>query len=153
MQVYNNMPFKNMKKKFTIFLLIAFSSTMNAQTIFGNWLSKNKDGTFDSVIKVYKKDGKVVAKIIEIKDTSRQNAVCELCEGKNKNKPILGLNILTGLEKQDDEWSGGTILDPRNGKVYQCYIELVKPNKLKLRGYIGISLFGKTAYWERAESF
>lgn len=147
------MPFKNMKKKFTIFLLIAFSSTMNAQTIFGNWLSKNKDGTIDSVIKVYKKDGKVVAKIIEIKDTSRQNAVCELCEGKNKNKPILGLNILTGLEKQDDEWSGGTILDPRNGKVYQCYIELVKPNKLKLRGYIGISLFGKTAYWERAESF
>ena len=147
------MPFKNMKKKFTIFLLIAFSSTMNAQTIFGNWLSKNKDGTFDSVIKVYKKDGKVVAKIIEIKDTSRQNAVCELCEGKNKNKPILGLNILTGLEKQDDEWSGGTILDPRNGEVYQCYIELVKPNKLKLRGYIGISLFGKTAYWERAESF
>jgi len=127
---------------------------MNAQTIFGNWLSKNKDtGTIDSVIKVYKKDGKVVAKIIEIKDTSRQNAVCELCEGKNKNKPILGLNILTGLEKQDDEWSGGTILDPRNGKVYQCYIELVKPNKLKLRGYIGISLFGKTAYWERAESF
>jgi len=148
------MPFKNMKKKFTIFLLIAFSSTMNAQTIFGNWLSKNKDtGTIDSVIKVYKKDGKVVAKIIEIKDTSRQNAVCELCEGKNKNKPILGLNILTGLEKQDDEWSGGTILDPRNGEVYQCYIELVKPNKLKLRGYIGISLFGKTAYWERAESF
>lgn len=147
------MPFKNMKKKLTIFLLIAFSSTMNAQTIFGNWLSKNKDGTIDSVIKVYKKDGKVVAKIIEIKDTSRQNAVCELCEGKNKNKPILGLNILTGLEKQDDEWSGGTILDPRNGKVYQCYIELVKPNKLKLRGYIGISLFGKTAYWERAESF
>jgi len=147
------MPFKNMKKKLTIFLLIAFSSTMNAQTIFGNWLSKNKDGTFDSVIKVYKKDGKVVAKIIEIKDTSRQNAVCELCEGKNKNKPILGLNILTGLEKQDDQWSGGTILDPRNGKVYQCYIELVKPNKLKLRGYIGISLFGKTAYWERAESF
>ena len=148
------MPFKNMKKKLTIFLLIAFSSTMNAQTIFGNWLSKNKDtGTIDSVIKVYKKDGKVVAKIIEIKDTSRQNAVCELCEGKNKNKPILGLNILTGLEKQDDEWSGGTILDPRNGKVYQSYIKLVNPNKIKLRGYIGISLFGKTAYWERAESF
>lgn len=155
MQVYNNdMSSRNMKKKLTIFLLIAFSSTMNAQTIFGNWLSKNKDtGTTDSVIKIYKKEGKAVAKIIEIKDTARQDAVCELCEGENKNKPILGLNILTGLEKQDNEWSGGTILDPRNGKVYQCYIELVKPNKLKLRGYIGISLFGKTAYWERAESF
>jgi uncharacterized protein (DUF2147 family) len=143
---------RHMKKILFIFLLIAFSSTINAQTIFGKWLSKNEDtGAIDSVIKVYEKEGKAFAKIIEIRDIARQDAVCELCEGANKNKSILGLNILTGLEKQEGEWSGGTILDPRNGKVYKCYIQLVKPNKLKLRGYIGISLFGKTAYWERAE--
>ena len=70
---------------------------------------------------------------------------------KNKDKPILGLDILTGLEKDDNEWSGGTILDPRNGKIYKCYIKLVNTNKLKIRGYIGVSLFGKTAYWQRAE--
>ncbi|MDC0177325.1 DUF2147 domain-containing protein [Polaribacter sp.] len=45
------------------------------------------------------------------------------------------------------------MLDSRNGKVYKCYIQLIKPNKLKLRGYIRISLFGKTANWERAKSF
>ena len=54
------------------------------------------------------------------------------------------------MKKDGNEWSGGTILDPRNGKVYKSYVELVKPNKLKVRGYIGLSLFGKTTYWERA---
>ena len=73
-----------------------------------------------------------------------------MCEGKNKGKKILGLNILTGLEKDYEEWSGGTILDPRNGKVYKCYIELINLNKLKVRGYIGISLFGVTTYWQKA---
>ncbi len=140
-----------MKKTVTIiFLLFAFS--MNAQTIFGKWNSTSDEtGEVDSVVEVYEKNGKAFAKIIEIKNPDRKNAVCTECEGENKNKRILGLNILTGLEKNDDEWSGGEILDPRNGKVYKCYIELVKDNKLKLRGYIGVSLFGKTKYWYRAE--
>jgi uncharacterized protein (DUF2147 family) len=141
-----------MKKVFFTTLLFALSITINAQTIFGKWNSKNNEtGEIDSVIEVYEKSGKAFAKIIEIKDIKRQAVVCDLCEGENKDKPILGLNILTGLEKDDDEWSGGNILDPRNGKIYKCYIKLVKPNKLKLRGYIGLALFGKTAYWERAE--
>jgi uncharacterized protein (DUF2147 family) len=89
--------------------------------------------------------------VIEIKGSTRKNAVCAKCEDENKNKPILGLNILTGLQKNEDEWSGGNILDPRNGRIYNCYIKLIKPNKLKIRGYIGLALFGKTAYWERAE--
>lgn len=141
-----------MKTVSITFLLVFISIVINAQTIFGKWNSKNeKTGKVDSVIEVYKKDGKAYAKVIEILNPDRKNAVCVDCEGENKDKPIIGLDILTGLEKDDDEWSGGTILDPRNGKVYKCYIELVKPNKLKLRGYVGISLFGKTAYWERAE--
>ncbi|WP_223446116.1 DUF2147 domain-containing protein [Polaribacter litorisediminis] len=141
-----------MKKIFLLFVIVSMSVSINAQTIFGKWHSKNDTtGEVDSVIEVYEKEGKAFAKIIEIKNPDRKTAVCDLCEGKNKNAPILGLNILTGLEKDDNEWSGGEILDPRNGKIYKCYIELVKPNKLKLRGYIGVALFGKTAYWERAE--
>jgi len=136
---------------FTLALTIG-TLTLNAQTIFGNWHSTNDEtGKVDSVIEMYEKDGKAYAKIIEIKNEERKNAVCDLCEGANKNKPILGLEILTGLEKDDNEWSGGEILDPRNGKVYKCYIELVQPNKLKIRGYIGFSLLGKTKYWTRAE--
>ena len=141
-----------MKKQLLTFLLLFLAFSINAQTIFGKWNSKNDDtGEVDSVIEVYEKDGKAYAKIIEIKDVNRQNSVCDKCEGDNKNKKILGLNILTGLKKVGKEWSGGTILDPRNGKVYKCYIKLANKNKLKIRGYIGVSLFGKTAYWYRVE--
>jgi uncharacterized protein (DUF2147 family) len=141
-----------MKKIIFTLVFTIGALTINAQTIFGKWHSTNDEtGKVDSVIEMYEKDGKAYAKIIEIKNEDRKNAVCDLCEGSNKNKPILGLEILTGLEKDDNEWSGGEILDPRNGKVYKCYIELVKPNKLKLRGYVGFSLLGKTKYWTKAE--
>ncbi|TMM31388.1 DUF2147 domain-containing protein [Polaribacter aestuariivivens] len=140
-----------MKKVLFIILFTTFSISINAQTIFGKWNSKNEKGVVDSVLEVYEKNGKAYAKVVEIMNPERKDARCVDCEGEYKDKPILGLDILSGLEKDDDEWSGGTILDPRNGKTYKCYIELVNPNKLKLRGYIGISLFGKTAYWERAK--
>jgi len=146
-----------MKKRLLTFLLIAFSIAINAQTIFGKWYSKDETGKIDSAIEVYEKNGKAFAKIIElwyrgsrVTDPKGQNAVCDLCEGENKGKKKLGLNILEGLKKDGNKWSGGTILDPRNGKVYKCYIELINPHKLKIRGYIGISLLGVTAYWERA---
>ena len=57
--------------------------------------------------------------------------------------------ILKGLKKDGDEWSGGKILDPENGSIYKCYIELIEKNKLKIRGYIGFSLLGRTEYWFR----
>ncbi|MBT3742659.1 hypothetical protein SAMN04487762_1736 [Polaribacter sp. Hel1_33_78] len=141
-----------MKKILISFTFLIITASINAQNIFGKWHSTNENtGEVDSVIEVYKKDGKAFAKVVDIKDAARKDAVCEKCEDENKNRPILGLNILTGLEKDGEEWSGGNILDPRNGKIYKCYIKLIKPNKLKLRGYIGLALFGKTAYWERAE--
>jgi uncharacterized protein (DUF2147 family) len=141
-----------MKKIILTIILFTTSISISSQTIFGKWNSKNVDtGEIDSVIEVYMKDGKAFAKIVEIKDTGRQSAVCDLCTGKNKDKPILGLNILTGLEKDEEEWSGGKILDPRNGKIYKCYIQLDSSNKLKIRGYIGFALLGKTAFWERSE--
>ncbi|KGL61100.1 MULTISPECIES: DUF2147 domain-containing protein [unclassified Polaribacter] len=141
-----------MKKTLISLTFLIITASINAQNIFGKWHSTNENtGEVDSVIEVYKKDGKAFAKVVDIKDAARKDAVCEKCEDENKNRPILGLNILTGLEKDGEEWSGGNILDPRNGKIYKCYIKLIKPNKLKLRGYIGLALFGKTAYWERAE--
>jgi len=141
-----------MKKTLISLTFLIITASINAQNIFGKWHSTNENtGEIDSVIEVYKKDGKAFAKVVDIKDAARKDAVCEKCEDENKNRPILGLNILTGLEKDGEEWSGGNILDPRNGKIYKCYIKLIKPNKLKLRGYIGLALFGKTAYWERAE--
>ena len=141
-----------MKNVLATVLTMVICFSVNAQTIFGKWETRNEEtNKVDSVVEIYEKDGKAFAKIIEVKDPKRRTAVCEKCEGENKDKPILGLNIMTGLEKDGDEWSGGEIVDPRNGKVYDCYIKLVNRNKLKLRGYIGFSLLGKTRYWYRAK--
>lgn len=142
-----------MHKLFFSLILVLTAVSINGQTIFGSWESIDPETKkVDSVIEVYQKNGKAYAKIIAISDQEKSEAICVFCKDEKKNKPILGMEILTGLKKDKDEWSGGTILDPRNGEVYKCYIKLVKPNKLKLRGYIGISLFGKTEYMERAKS-
>lgn len=139
-------------KKIILLLLMTINYTVNSQTIFGKWHSFNDETQeIESVIEVYEKDGKAFAKIIEIKNPDRKTAVCDMCKGSNKDKPILGMEILSGLQMNDDEWSGGKILDPKNGKEYKCYIKLVEDNKLKIRGYIGFSLLGRTAYWQRAE--
>ena len=139
-----------MKKILFALLFTTVSFSMSAQTIFGKWENRDEEtNKVDSVIEVYKKDGKAYAKIIEITNKNRQEAVCDKCNGKRKNNPILGMNILTGLKKDGNEWSGGKILDPKNGKEYKCYIKLENDNKLKIRGYIGFAAFGRTAYWHR----
>lgn len=139
-----------MRKILFALLFTTVSLSMSAQTIFGKWENRDEEtNKVDSVIEVYKKDGKAYAKIVEITDKNRQEAVCDKCSGKRKNNPILGMNILTGLKKDGDEWSGGKILDPKNGKEYKCYIKLENNNKLKIRGYIGFAAFGRTAYWHR----
>lgn len=143
---------QNMINKILITVMfIGFSVAGKSQTIFGKWNSFNEEtNKKESVIEVYQKDGKAYAKIIEILNEDRKNATCTECKGDRKNEPILGMNILTGLKKDDDEWSGGKILDPKNGKEYKCYIKLLDKNTLKIRGYIGVSLFGRTAIWKRA---
>lgn len=123
---------------------------VQSQTIFGEWQNKNEDtGKVDSVIEIYEKQGKAYAKIVKITDSTKQNEVCEKCKGDKKNKKILGMDILSGLKKDGKEWSGGEILDPKSGKVYKCFIKLVNKNKLKVRGYLGMALFGRTVYWHR----
>ena len=130
---------------------ITFSFSMNAQTIFGAWNSFDEEtNRLESVIEVYEKNDQAFAKITKITNLDNQGAICINCSGERKNAPILGMNILTGLKKDGDEWSGGKILDPKNGKEYKCYIQLLDENTLKIRGYIGFSMFGRTAIWKRA---
>lgn len=142
-----------MKKYVFAFCTLFLVTSLQSQTIFGKWYSKDqKTGTIDSVVEVYEKEGEAFARVIEVLRKDVENPTCDNCQGQNKGKPIVGLDILTDLKKDKNEWSGGEILDPRNGKVYKCYIELIEPNKLKIRGYIGLSLFGKTVYWNRVNT-
>ena len=78
--------------------------------------------------------------------------VCRQCKGERKDKSILGMTILWGLKRDGDSWGGGEILDPQNGKTYRCEITVGGDGKsLKVRGFVGFSLFGRTQTWLRQE--
>ena len=80
------------------------------------------------------------------------NELCTKCPGERKNQRKIGMTIITGLHRQGDHWGGGEILDPDNGTLYRCRLRAVDSGrKLEVRGYIGISLLGRTQTWLRAE--
>ena len=118
----------------------------------GYWTTIDDDGkTPTSVVHIYAKGNKLGGKIVELINPREKNPKCTACEGKKHNQPILGMEILWGLERDGDEWSGGYILDPKNGKEYKCYIEVIDGGKrLKVRGYVGIALLGRTQHWRKA---
>jgi len=140
-----------MKKILLTFSLFALTIlTATAQDVTGKWKTiDDETGEAKSIVEIYKQDGKVYGKVVEILNPAKKNATCIDCPGADKDKPIQGLVIIKGLEKDGDEYSDGTILDPNSGKVYKCYIELDGPNKLDVRGYIGFSLLGRTQTWNR----
>ncbi len=84
-------------------------------------------------------------------ETADKNRVCEKCPDVDKGKQILGLTVIKGLIKDGDEYSNGKILDPKSGKLYKCYITLEEKDKLKVRGYIGFSLLGRSQFWIRVK--
>jgi len=78
------------------------------------------------------------------------NPLCTACAGDEKNQPSLGLRMIKGMQRNGRFYQNGTILDPRDGSVYRAKMEVTEDGqKLKLRGYLGISLFGATQVWKR----
>jgi uncharacterized protein (DUF2147 family) len=142
-----------MKKIFLTISLVALTvMTAVAQDVTGKWKTiDDETGEAKSVVEIYKQNGKIYGKVVEIFDASKRNLNCVECTGNDKNKPIMGLVIIKGLQKDGDEYNGGTITDPNNGKVYKCYIELEGANTLNVRGYIGFSLLGRTQTWTRVK--
>lgn len=132
-------------------VLLTVVGSASAQSVLGIWKTVDDvSGEVKSLVEIYERDGRVFGSVKEILDpTAPKNPLCDQCTGSDKDKPILGLEFIKGLEKDGDEYNGGQILDPENGKLYKCYIELDSPNKLKVRGYIGIALLGRTQYWYR----
>ena len=77
---------------------------------------------------------------------------CDKCEGARKDQPVLGMLIMSGLKKDGDEYKGGEILDPGNGKVYKSKVKLVDcGKKLDVRGYMGVPLLGRSQVWVREQ--
>lgn len=138
-----------------IFLSVALfiSTIFYAQhSVTGKWKTiDDETGKVVSVVEIYEHKGKIYGKIIEIMNPKDKNKTCVNCSGEDKNKPILGLTVIKGLSKEGSEYTNGKILDPKHGKLYKSIIGLESRDKLKVRGYIGVSIIGRTQYWERVK--
>ncbi|HEY0047103.1 MAG TPA: DUF2147 domain-containing protein [Flavobacterium sp.] len=120
--------------------------------VTGKWKTiDDETGKPISVVEIYRKNGKIYGRVSDIFDPKSRNKTCENCTGEDKGKPFLGLVVLKDLVQDGNEYGDGHILDPKHGKLYKCYINLENENKLKVRGYVGFSLFGRTQYWHRVQ--
>jgi len=144
-----------MKKAILLSLISFFCLTvLNAQTIVGKWKTiDDETNKAKSVVEIYQGgDDKYYGKIIKLyRDASEdQNPLCTKCDedGGKYNKPIIGMIIIAKMEKKGNSWEKGTILDPNNGNVYDCEME-IKNGKLEVRGYLGFSFIGRTQTWEK----
>lgn len=81
-----------------------------------------------------------------------QNPRCDKCQGANKDQPVLGMVFMSGLRKDGNDYTGGEIIDPDDGKTYRSKMTLVDSGrKLNVRGYIGVPMFGRSQIWIRQE--
>ena len=114
----------------------------------------DKTGKERSLVRIVENNGIFEGKVEKIFEQSDDdpNHLCKKCEGERKDKPIIGMTFLWGLKKDGDQYGGGEILDPKNGKIYRAKMRLTEGGrKLEVRGYIGLSLFGRSQTWLRLE--
>ncbi|MCQ4035250.1 DUF2147 domain-containing protein [Kaistella montana] len=136
-----------MKKIIFAFVALFFATLSYAQ-IEGKWKTiDDETGKAKSIVEIYKKsDGKYYGKILQLL-IKPAHATCVDCKDDRKNKPLLGMEIVRGMKKEGNEFTGGTITDPKTGKTYKCNISR-EGDKLNVRGYIGFSLIGRSQTWQ-----
>ena len=106
----------------------------------GWFLIANHDGVYDGIIaRMFLQPGQ------------DPNVVCDQCKDDRRDHPWLGLEIIRGMmQEAEDKYAGGTILDPRDGKVYHATMKITPDGQtLVVRGYLGIELLGQNQYWSR----
>jgi uncharacterized protein (DUF2147 family) len=137
-------------------LLLSFFLMAKAglpQSVLGKWKTLDDEtGKPRSVVEIFERGGKVHGRIVKLfrEPSEEQDPVCDDCDTDDPryNKKVIGMEILTNMTKDDEEYDDGEILDPKNGKVYSCKIWL-EGKDLKVRGYLGP--FFRTQTWQRAE--
>lgn len=132
-------------KTFFLLAFLALSSSLFAQDqIVGTYWSPKKDGK----IEIYKKGNKYFGKIKEGKNPQRKDF--KNPDASLRERLVVGLEFLTDFVfNGDNSWTDGKIYDPESGKTYSCNMSLDDKNNLKVRGYIGVSLLGRTEVFER----
>lgn len=139
-------------KKIMMALMMLFTSlTIFAQSdpIIGKWQNPSGEGR----IEIYKKGDKYFGKLYWLKEPNDAKGNIKK-DIKNpdqslQGRQVQGLEILTNFSKDGNVYEGGRIYDPKSGKTYSCKMTLQGTEKLDIRGYVGVSLFGRTETWKR----
>lgn len=131
--------------------LLLISITVGAQGILGRWATYDDEtGRKRSIVEISERDGKVFGHIRQLfRDPGEDpDPTCTKCDTDDDrhNKRVIGMEIIRGLVRDGEEWADGTILDPKNGSVYDCKLWL-EGEKLKVRGYV--AFFYRTQTWVR----
>lgn len=135
---------------------MASSALADPTSPVGRWRTiDDATGVAQSIVEIRPVGGTLQGRVVKILNPphGNPNPVCDRCSGERKNQPVLGMTFLWGLSRGgDSSWSGGSILDPHSGSIYRARLNLDEDGrKLQVRGYIGISLFGRTQIWLREE--
>lgn len=138
-------------KKITFLFAALLMSAFSYAQIEGKWKTiDDETGKPKSIVEIWKKaDGKYYGKISQLL-IKPEHANCIECKDDRKNKPLVGMEIIRGLKKDGAEFTGGSITDPKNGKSYKCTITR-DGDKLNVRGYMGISIIGRTQTWQKVD--
>ena len=135
--------------------LFAISARADPASPLGTWRTiDDKTGKERSLIRISESGGILEGKVEEIFNQPGDDPkhLCKACEGERKGKPVIGMTILWGLKKEGNGYTGGEILDPDSGAIYRAKAKLLEGgNKLEVRGYIGVSLFGRSQTWVRQQ--
>ncbi len=136
-------------------LLVGMGGTLLAESDspIGLWQTYDEDtGEPNGQILIYEKDGKLQGKIHQTRPEDADRVCCK-CKGERRNQPVLGMVILWDFApKDDDEWEGGQMLAPKTGKIFKGTMKLEEGGeKLRVRGYAGAKMFGRTEIWDRIE--
>ena len=123
-----------------------------ARAYLGLWLVPNEEtGRPEAVMEVYEEGGAVHGRLVRSLEGDGPAVVCEACAGEYAGADLRGVRILRGLTWTGEGFDGGRVLDPRSGKVYGASLDLNGPNHLRVRGYLGVKVLGKTQVWQRAD--
>ena len=134
-----------------LFLMTGFASAEEADAVLGQWYTDAEKK--DVVVEIYKDNDLYSGKIVWLKNPNEDDGTPKVDDENpdeaRRNDPILGINLVKGFTyKGKNKWADGTIYDPNNGKTYKCKMSL-KGDDLKVRGFIGVALLGRTVHWIR----
>jgi uncharacterized protein (DUF2147 family) len=144
-----------MSKKLSLLFIFAICAlsvfAQKKDDVLGKWVNPSGEGQ----IEIYKKGDKYFGKLAWIKEPNDEKGKPKT-DVKNPNadlrsKPLLGLEILKDFVFEDGKWTDGTIYDPKTGKTYSCNLNIKNDGQLNIRGYVGISLIGRSESWKRAK--